>query len=182
MDSYAFYSVDVWVRNLAYDGNRYSELCHIGDFSLKKWNVRIVIRSVRRYGSRFFRRSMLYSKPRIDTDKCNGCGLCARKCKASCIDSLKNHVIDYSRCVTCMDCLDNCRQGAISYTRARKADKATSVKESSTKDTTGVSRRRALSATALVAMSSVLDAQQKKLEDYVEMKKDRGFAPIKERK
>lgn len=120
-------------------------------------------------------------KPRIDTDKCNGCGLCARKCKASCIDS-KNHAIDYSRCVTCMDCLDNCRQGAISYTRAHKADKATSVKESSTKDTTDVSRRRALSATALVAMSSVLHAQQKKLEDYVEMKKDGGFAPIKERK
>ena len=40
----------------------------------------------------------------------------------------------------------------------------------------------ALSATALVAMSSVLHAQQKKLEDYVEMKKDGGFAPIKERK
>lgn len=38
-----------------------------------------------------------------------------------------------------MDCLDNCRQGAISYTRAHKADKATSVKESSTKDTTDVS-------------------------------------------
>ena len=81
-----------------------------------------------------------------------------------------------------MDCLDNCRQGAISYTRARKADKVTSVKESLTKDTTDVSRRRALSATALVAMSSVLHAQQKKLEDYVEMKKDGGFAPIKERK
>jgi len=81
-----------------------------------------------------------------------------------------------------MDCLDNCRQGAILYTRARKADKATSVKESLTKDTTDVSRRRALSATALVAMSSVLHAQQKKLEDYVEMKKDGGFAPIKERK
>ena len=31
-------------------------------------------------------------------------------------------------------------------------------------------------------MSSVLHAQQKKLEDYVEMKKDGGFAPIKERK
>ena len=64
--------------------------------------------------------------------------------------------------MTCMDCLDNCRQGAISYTRARKADKVTSVKESLTKDTTDVSRRRALSATALVAMSSVFTCPAEK--------------------
>ena len=51
-------------------------------------------------------------KPVIDTTKCNGCGLCARNCKASCINS-KAHEIDYSRCVACMDCLDKCKQGAI---------------------------------------------------------------------
>ena len=37
----------------------------------------------------------------IDTAKCNGCGLCATKCKASCINS-KEHAIDYSRCVDCL--------------------------------------------------------------------------------
>ena len=57
-------------------------------------------------------------KPAIDTDKCNRCGTCGRKCKASCIDT-KNHSIDYSRCVVCMDCIGNCTQGAISYARRR---------------------------------------------------------------
>lgn len=50
----------------------------------------------------------------IDTSKCNGCGLCARNCKSSCINP-KAHEIDYSRCVACMDCLGKCRQGAIKY-------------------------------------------------------------------
>ena len=180
MDSYAFYSVDVWMKSLS------TLLVAVVTFAVL---FVLAWRSGRTYCNTIcpvgtvlgFLSKYALLKPRIDTDKCNGCGLCARKCKASCIDS-KNHAVDYSRCVTCMDCLDNCRQGAISYTRARKADKATSVKESLTKDTTDVSRRRALSATALVAMSSVLHAQQKKLEDYVEMKKDGGFAPIKERK
>ena len=57
-------------------------------------------------------------RPVIDTGKCNGCGLCARNCKSSCIDS-RNHRIDYSRCVTCMDCLSKCHQGAITYSRRR---------------------------------------------------------------
>lgn len=58
-------------------------------------------------------------KVRLDTEKCNGCGLCGLKCKGSCIDS-KAHRIDYSRCVVCFDCIDNCRQGAVSYSWRRK--------------------------------------------------------------
>lgn len=58
-------------------------------------------------------------KVRLNTEKCNGCGLCALKCKGSCIDS-KIHRIDYSRCVVCFDCIDNCRQGAVSYSWRRK--------------------------------------------------------------
>lgn len=61
-------------------------------------------------------------KPVIDTDKCNRCGSCGRKCKASCIDT-KNHKIDYSRCVVCMDCIGNCTQGAISYSLRRRTHK-----------------------------------------------------------
>lgn len=58
-------------------------------------------------------------KPVIDTDKCISCGRCARKCKASCIDS-KHHSIDYSRCVACMDCLKSCSEGAITYAHPKK--------------------------------------------------------------
>ncbi len=51
---------------------------------------------------------------KIDEGKCNGCGLCAMKCKASCIDS-KNHTVDYSRCVDCFNCLGTCNRNALSF-------------------------------------------------------------------
>ena len=51
---------------------------------------------------------------KIDEDKCVHCGLCGKRCKASCIDT-KERKIDHSRCVDCFDCIGNCKQGAISY-------------------------------------------------------------------
>lgn len=59
-------------------------------------------------------------KIRIDNTKCNGCGLCATKCKAACINS-KEHEIDYSRCVDCFDCLEACKQKALVYTPSLKS-------------------------------------------------------------
>lgn len=47
-------------------------------------------------------------------DKCNMCGLCTMKCKASCIDS-KNKLIDHSRCVTCFNCIESCNRDAMKY-------------------------------------------------------------------
>ena len=104
MDSYAFYSVDVWMK---------------GTLTLGIAVVTFVIlailawRSGRTYCNTIcpvgtvlgFLSKYSFFKPVIDTAKCNGCGVCARNCKASCINS-KEHKIDYSRCVTCMDCSD----------------------------------------------------------------------------
>lgn len=58
---------------------------------------------------------------RIDEDKCNNCSLCGLKCKAGCIDSA-TRTIDYSRCVTCFNCLEVCKHNAMTYniTRPRK--------------------------------------------------------------
>ncbi len=47
-------------------------------------------------------------------DKCNMCGLCSMRCKASCIDS-SNKQIDYSRCVTCFNCIESCNHDAMKY-------------------------------------------------------------------
>ena len=55
----------------------------------------------------------------IDTEKCNGCGLCATKCKASCIDSA-THTVDGSRCVACFNCLESCKQRALSYSPTKR--------------------------------------------------------------
>ncbi len=53
-------------------------------------------------------------KVKIDEEKCNACGLCAMKCKASCINA-KNKRVDYSRCVTCFNCLESCHREAMKY-------------------------------------------------------------------
>ena len=112
-------------------------------------------------------------KPVIDTAKCNGCGLCARNCKASCIDS-KVHEIDYSRCVACMDCINKCRQGAITYTRRRPNPEPTTAKGTSvTAEQINDTRRAFLSTTALLAATAAVKAQEKKV--------DGGLAVIEEK-
>ena len=50
----------------------------------------------------------------INTDKCNGCKVCAMKCKGKCINP-EEHKVDMDRCVGCFNCIGNCKQGAISY-------------------------------------------------------------------
>jgi len=57
-------------------------------------------------------------KIRIDSDKCASCGLCEKKCKASCIDS-KTKTVDYSRCVNCFNCLNSCNKKAISFAASK---------------------------------------------------------------
>jgi ferredoxin len=50
----------------------------------------------------------------ISGDKCTGCGLCEKVCKAECIDSAGGS-IDYSRCIHCYDCLDACSFHAVEF-------------------------------------------------------------------
>ena len=57
-----------------------------------------------------------FFKIRINNDKCSSCGMCAKQCKAQCIDA-KNKIIDYSRCVNCFNCINNCKKGGIAFRR-----------------------------------------------------------------
>ena len=168
MDSYAFYSVDVWMKGLPTfliaivtfvvlfilawrSGRTYcNTICPVGT----------VLGALSRYS---------LFKPHFDTSKCNGCKLCARNCKASCIDPAA-HKIDYSRCVACMDCLENCRQGAITYTLRRPKSSAAS---GSSKPTTDAARRKFLGLAGVLAYSA-LRAQEKKV--------DGGLAVIVDKK
>jgi len=59
-------------------------------------------------------------KIRINGD-CASCGICEKKCKASCIDA-KNKTIDYSRCVNCFNCINNCNKKGISFSMLRKTE------------------------------------------------------------
>ena len=174
MDSYAFYSVDVWMKSLS------TLLVAVVTFAVL---FVLAWRSGRTYCNTicpvgtvlgFLARYSLF-KPRFDTSKCNGCKLCARNCKASCINS-KAHEIDYSRCVACMDCLDKCKQGAITYTRRHKSNtsRTSSGEETASAQPVDDSRRAFLSATAILATTTALKAQEKKV--------DGGLAAIEEKK
>ena len=175
MDSYAFYSVDVWVRSLATMG---IAILSFVILAILAWrNGRTYCNTICPVGTvlGFLARYSLF-KPRFDTSKCNGCKLCARNCKASCIDPAA-HKIDYSRGVACMDCLENCRQGAITYTlRRRKPDPAPAPQRpaaDAAKTPSDASRRRFLGLAGIVAYSA-LRAQEKKV--------DGGLAVIVDKK
>lgn len=109
-------------------------------------------------------------KPVIDTSKCNSCGLCGRRCKAACINT-KEHVIDYSRCVACMDCIDNCHQHAISYRHLKPAP-AQSQPQPEGKADNG--RRAFMAGVGVIAATAAVKAQDKVV--------DGGLAVIEDKK
>ena len=51
---------------------------------------------------------------RLDGAKCVKCGMCAKACKAECID-VANGAVDQSRCVRCFNCLGACKKGGLSW-------------------------------------------------------------------
>ena len=154
--SYAMYGVDVWLKSgltlvlslvvwaiiaiLAWRGGRTwcNTLCPVG--SLLSLVSRFSV-----FG------------PVVDEEKCNKCGLCARNCKASCIDS-KNGKVDMSRCVMCGNCMETCTKNAMHLApRPLKAICGKSTKA----HTQDEGRRAMLTGTALLAGTALLRAQEK---------------------
>lgn len=93
------------------------------------------------------------------------------KCKASCIDS-KNKDIDYSRCVTCFNCIEVCKRDAMKYNITDFSKVKESLLPKSKKQVSAISpetsvnsvnesKRRFLSATLVTSLAaSRLLAQQ----------------------
>ena len=154
-DSYAFYSVDVWLKSLpvliiavatlvllvvlAWRGGRTycNTICPVG--------------TLLSFLSRFS-----WLRIQIDTDKCHNCSLCARNCKASCID-FKNHRIDYSRCVVCGDCIDKCKSNALSYKPYRGKMKMAEAKVNVDPTKRSFLLATAMATTAALAQDKLVD-------------------------
>lgn len=163
VDSYAFYSVDVYVKSwltfavavitfvlitiLAWRGGRTycNTICPVGT----------LLGFLSRYS---------YLKPVIDKSKCVGCKLCARSCKSSCID-VENHKIDYSRCVSCMDCIENCNKGAIKYCHPSRKNQ-----------TTNNSRRQFVAITGIAVATAAVKAEEKTVDGGLAIIEDKKIA------
>ena len=184
VDSYAFYSTDVWLKSLPVF--IIAVVTFITIFILAWRNGRTWCNTVCPVGTvlGFLSRLSIF-QVRIDKEKCRECSLCTRQCKASCID-YKNHSIDHSRCVACFDCLDTCKHGAISYssrfgkhtakpvpaavketssnigqTQTSMASSDNTVSSAARPDS---SRRNFLAVTAMLATSAAVKAQEKKVD------------------
>ena len=152
-DSYAFYSVDVWMKSLpvfliaavtlvvlfvlAWRGGRTycNTICPVG--------------TVLSFFARFS-----WLKIRFDEEKCKNCSMCSKNCKAACID-FKNHTVDYSRCVVCGNCIDSCKFGALKYSGSVKCG----VRSENSPQDKG--RRSFLLASAMVAGTAMAQKEEK---------------------
>ena len=147
-DNYTFYYMDIIVTSVSALVIAFMTVLVVGYLAYRYG--RIYCNTVCPVGTLlgFISKYSLF-KVHIDTSKCNSCGLCARKCKASCIDS-KKHEIDYSRCVVCFDCIDNCRQGAISYTLRYKKESQKNISS----DEPDISKRTFVATLTAVALTA----------------------------
>ena len=170
-DSYAFYSVDVWIRSASTFVVAVVTLVVIGVLAWR--NGRTWCNTVCPVGSILgvFSRYSMFA-PVIDTEKCRDCGLCGKRCKASCINT-KEHKIDYSRCVACLDCIDTCKDGAVKYRFRWIKDfsGATGKDKVSVQEEKADQGRRAFLVSGVIAGTAVAAKAQ-------DMKVDGGLAAI----
>ena len=168
--SYAFYETEIIMRSITLI---VAAVTLVVLFILSWRNGRTYCNTICPVGTVLgFLSKYSWLKPVIDTSKCNGCGLCGRRCKAACIDT-KNHEIDYSRCVACMDCIDNCHQHAISYKHLKPAKgDVKDTKEETRKTDNG--RRTFITGVGAVVATAAVKAQDKVV--------DGGLAVIEDKK
>ena len=173
-ESYAFYSVDTWLRSLpvlliavvtlvvlfvlAWRGGRTycNTICPVG--------------TILSFFARFS-----WMKVHFDADKCKNCSMCSRNCKAACID-YKTHSVDYSRCVVCGNCIDSCKFGALKYGHRLVrvvADGGKSPEGSIKSNGIDSSKRSFLVASALVTTAAMAQKKEKLM--------DGGLAEIEDK-
>ena len=172
-DSYAFYSVDVWMKSLpvfiialvtlivlivlAWRGGRTycNTICPVG--------------TILSFLARFS-----WLKIRFDEDKCKNCSLCSKNCKAACID-YKTHSVDYSRCVVCGNCIDKCKFGALKYGVRRQETGVRSQESGDRSQETPIdaSKRSFLLASTMLTTAALAQKKEKLM--------DGGLAEIEDK-
>lgn len=178
-DSYTFYSTEVWMKSFVSFGVAAITLIAIGILAWR--NGRTYCNTICPVGTAlgFLSRFSIF-RLTFDIDKCTKCKACERGCKASCID-VKNMDIDHSRCVTCFNCIENCKFGAMKYAPVKIGGKKATPEPAAVQNTVSketekkdFSRRNLFSVLGLMAATSTIKAQQ--------LHVDGGLADIQDKK
>ena len=182
-DNYTFYKVSIYLLGLFSTLLSLITLAVIGYLAWK--NGRTWCNTVCPVGPTlgFMSKFSLFKIQFVD-ENCNSCGLCSMKCKASCIDT-KNKQIDYSRCVTCFNCIESCNRDAMKYRLVKQGKRKASESVpaySYVKDDKQVdeSKRRFLSAsliTGLAAGNLIAQEVTNGLNPKRELKREVPIAP-----
>ena len=177
-DSYAFYSVDTWMRSLPVLIIAVATLVIL--FVLAWRGGRTYCNTICPVGTilSFFAR-FSFLKVSFNADKCKNCSLCSKNCKAACID-YKTHTVDYSRCVVCGNCISSCKFGALKYVGSLGNPRISSNSSNSI-DT---SKRSFLLASAMLAGGAMAQKKEKlmdgglaELEDKVAPERQTPLTP-----
>ena len=172
-DSYAFYSVEVWMKSLPVFVIAAATLVVL--FILAWRGGRTYCNTICPVGTILsFLARFSWMKIQFVEDKCKNCSMCSKNCKAACID-YKTHSVDYSRCVVCGNCIDKCKFGALKYAPAKSAKTAAPVDGS---------KRSFLLASALVSTAALAQKKEKlmdggiaELEDKVAPERQTPLTP-----
>ena len=159
-NSYAFYHVDVYIKSLPIFivSIAYFLIITILSLTSGRWYcnnvcpVGTILGILAKYS---------IFKPVINSEKCNSCGLCEKNCRCSTIDA-KNKRIDYTKCVTCFNCVYQCKRNAMKYKLAGNIDKVNKIDMIGDETKEGkTSRKTFITTIATVAAASTLKAQEK---------------------
>ena len=172
-DSYAFYETEVWLKSLPTFLIAVLTFIIIGVLAWR--NGRTYCNTICPVGTvlGFISKFSLF-RIEIDKEKCKKCNLCARHCKAACID-IPNTAVDHSRCVTCFDCLKHCKHDAIHYRFAYGKKEETAPAHSDASQPKDKGRREVL-AGSLLLLASAAKAQAVKKAEIIKL--DGGLADI----
>jgi ferredoxin len=126
MGSYAFYTVDIWLRSLSALVVASITFLVISIFAWKTGrgycNVICPVGTILAMFAKFS-----FVKIRLDKTNCNECNLCVKNCKTASID-LQQEKIDHTRCISCFKCINKCPKGSLTYTM-KKNTKTTMTQE-----------------------------------------------------
>lgn len=177
IDSYSFYSTEVWIKGWITFGVAVITLFTVG--FLAWYNGRTYCNTICPVGAflGFLSRFALL-KLTVNREKCTECRRCERNCKASCIN-VSTMNIDHSRCVGCFNCTKACQSDAIQYTFPKAADKNQNTDKNIPvtikNNLNSLSRRGIIFLLVTLFFTKTLKAQQK-------LQGDGGLATIEDKK